>query len=59
MVVARNVRTCVDSIGDIVLRKRGILSSGILVPSRALRCLQQCLLASRLEKLSSGSGGFR
>ena len=56
--VARNTRVCVNSIADIVLRKGGIVSCGIPLPSRTLRCLQQRLLACRLEKLISNSVGF-
>ena len=59
MVVARNARIYVDSIGDIVLRRGGIVSSGIQLSSRALHYLQQHLLGSRLEKLSSDCVGFR
>ena len=59
MVVIRNARICMDSIGDIVLRNSGIVKSGIPLPSRALRCLQQCLLVYWLEQPSSSSVGFR
>ena len=59
MVVVRNARICVDSIEDIVLRKGGIAQYGTPLLSRALRCLQQRLLACRLEKLSSAVVGFR
>ena len=59
MVVARNARICVDCIGDIVLRKDEIVKSGIPLPFRALRSLQQHHLVCRLEKLSSAVVGFR
>ena len=58
VVVRRNVRICVYPIVEVVIRKGGIVSCGIPLPSRTLRCLQQRLLACRLEKLISNSVGF-
>ena len=59
MVVVTSVRIFVDSIVGIVLREGGIVSSGIPLRSRVLRCLQQRLLVCRLETLIAECLGFR